>query len=135
MQAPKIIFMSTILCLFGLLACGGSESGGENPNLGTQSAEFPAGDKAMSSLNTDEQVAFCTYMVGIQGGPGEYQCDESLSMTVPDVDECLAQDFSTEFGSCTVSVVEACFSAISDDPCQLFSNPACEPMFACTWGQ
>ena len=135
MQTTKIITISVILSLGGFIGCGASETGGENANLGTQSTGFPADDKAMTDLNGNEQEAFCEYMVGIQGGPGEYQCDESLSMTIPTVEECLGQDFSTEFGSCTVGTTKACFSATTNDPCALFSTPACEPMFACTWGQ
>jgi hypothetical protein len=112
-----------------LAACGGG--GGVGDESGVDQG------KPITDLDASEVSQFCTWSNATQGGAGTvHECGDGVTFEVPTQAEC-ESDYAQIPDGCsgvTVAEMEACVSAIADDPCGAFEAEACAEYFTCIFG-
>ena len=113
--------MSRFFLLLPLLAaCATGESG------------LPL-DKTLAELDEDEWTQMCEWG-NDQYEDAEIDCGDGTTVEMGSVDECVTESM-TYYGECSVTVesMEACVTAIADDPCSSDLPPECTGVLACAF--
>lgn len=109
-----------LLLLPLLAACGMGESG------------LPL-DKTLGELDEDEWTQMCEWG-DEQYGSTEVDCGDGTTVDMGTVDECVTESM-TYYDECssTVESMEACISAIAEDPCSSDLPAECTGILACAF--
>jgi len=82
-------------------------------------------------LSAEEREAYCAWAVDEMGGGGAtITCPEG-TVTVPTVDECIEETEAYADCGITVSQLETCILAVSEDVCQGLEQQQCFPLLDC----
>jgi hypothetical protein len=109
---------------------GGTGGGGVGGAGGVGPSGLPSG-AYLDELTSDELHALCVWGIPLQGGPGQKQCSDSVTVTTHTVEECSVDMVTIH---CTVGSLEACLLSLNGDPCLLLDSAACAAYIACATG-
>jgi hypothetical protein len=118
----------------GTTASGGSggtmASGGSGGTTASGASGVPR-TKYLDELSAAEIQALCEWTIPLEGGAGEQQCGDGVTVTTPTVEECSTSSVTIH---CTVGMVEDCALSLNGDPCQLLSTAECAAYISCALG-
>lgn len=126
-NSPRISTFARGLTLLASLSVGcGDGAGGPTPTSSGVSR-----GKTLAALTSSEIRALCSWVVAVQGGPGERACGfEGGTLSVNTVDACVTGLTGNSL-RCQVAVVEDCMNSLEGDACKLFATSACKVYFDC----
>jgi hypothetical protein len=116
---------------------GGSSAGGTGGGSvggtggGTAGPSGVPSDAYLDELNAEQLHALCVWGIPLQGGPGERECDDGVTLTTHTVKECSVDTVTIH---CTVASVEACLLSLNGDPCALLTSTSCAADLQCALG-